>query len=83
MPCSILTRGIVAEPGPGFGNVRAGQRHIARLRRLALDDCLASERVLQQLDQTVERHRLRFAEVEDFVAELIPCACLDAFDNVA
>ena len=73
---------IVAEMLPCPGNVREGNRHIAGLRRLAVDGRLLAQTFLQQFDQLVQRDSLRLAQVEDFIAEFLLRAGHDALHGI-
>src|SRR5712671_7234717 len=74
---------IVAQLRPSLVDVGEGDWHIAWLRRLAVDDRVPAKRLFQQLDETRERHRLRFAQVENLVAKFLLRAGDDAIDSVS
>ena len=62
---------VVAQALAGFGDVGAGERHIAGLRGLAVNDCLFAQGRFQQLDEAAQGDSLRLAQIEDFIAEFL------------
>src|ERR1043166_8447299 len=65
-----------------FGDIRASQRHIARLRWEVFDHRFSAQSRLQQLDEPAEFYSIRFAKIENLVPELSLCASDDPFQNV-
>ena len=56
---------IVTEKFPRFGNVGAGQRHVARLLGQPVDLCFFAERLFDRGDQVFELNRFTLAEIKN------------------
>ena len=56
---------IVTEKFPRFGNVGAGQRHVARLLRQPVDLCFFAECLFDRGDQVFQLNRFTLAQIEN------------------
>ena len=68
-----LCLGIVSEHPSGLVDVGVGDRYIAWLVGMPLDDGLFVESGFDKLDQLCERNRLRLPEIEDLKTNLALC----------
>jgi len=57
--------------------------HVPGLHRLAVDDRLFAERVLEQFNHAAQLHDLRLAQIENLIAEFLLRASRDAVEDVA
>ena len=67
----------------GFGDVVAGLWHVTRLERQAVQNGFLTHALLYQADQTIKSDGIRFAEIDDFEAEITVYSGQAALDDVA
>src|SRR6266581_2477357 len=77
-----LHLGIVTEQSARFLDVGESNGHVARLRWLALNDGAFAESVFEQFNQARECDRLRFAQIENLIAEFFLRGSNDSVERV-
>src|SRR5262249_32334416 len=64
-PCFNRRRRLVTEQSPRLGDVGVCERHVAGLRRAALDARLPAQGFFEQFDHPIDRDGLRLAQVDN------------------